>query len=150
VLKLNYSELGLFLEQVNVSLDNWLAQWVQLSVRTGQSVYLEPSRAAFLIPADLAALDQLRVMLAQGPEAQGPEAQGPEAQGPEAQGPEDSVEIIPVDADTVEVNLQGFWIAQTIEADEGMFVVVLSDRLETLITHLWQAAPYYAPQQLVA
>ena len=124
MLKLNYTELGLFIEQVDVALDVWIAQWVQLSVRTGQSVHIEPSHASFLVPGKAKSLATLKAL--------------PEVVA------DSSIQTASVDYDTVEISFQGLWIAQQVEAEEGMFVVTLSDRAETLIRCLWQTAPYRA------
>ena len=121
MLKLNYTELGLSLERVDVAIDVWIAQWVQLSVRTGRSVHIESSQAAFLIPAGEALTALKEILVAEFSD----------------------VRIVPVDEDTAEVSLRGLWISQQTDAEEGIFVVALGDRAEIAIANLWQAAPYY-------
>ncbi len=121
MLKLNYTELGLSLERVGITPDVWIAQWVQLSVRTGRSVHIEASRASFLVPTG-EALGALKEILA---------------------AEFGDVRVVPVDEDTAEVSLRGLWISQEIEAEEGIFVVALAERAELAIVNLWQVAPYY-------
>lgn len=125
VLKLNYTEMGLSLERVEVSLDVWIAQWVQLSVRTGRAVHVEPSRAALLVPVG-DALVALKEVLAN-----------------EAADIFSDLRVIPVDEENAEISLRGLWISQDLEAEEGIFAVALGDRAEAAIAQLWQATPYY-------
>ena len=121
MLKLNYTELGLSLERVEVALDVWIAQWVQLSVRTGRSVHIESSRASFLVPAGEALMALQEILVAEFSDAR----------------------IVPVDEGTAEVSLRGLWISQQVDAEEGIFAIALADRAEMAIVNLWQAAPYY-------
>ncbi len=49
-----------------------------------------------------------------------------------------SVTVIPVDDEFVEVRLSGSWIAESLEAQEGMFLIMMEDRTEFFIYKLWQ------------
>ncbi len=46
--------------------------------------------------------------------------------------------IFLVDDASVEVNLSGCWVAESKEAQEGMFLSVISGRIERFIYKLWQ------------
>ena len=121
MLKLNYTESGLYMERVNVSLEELLTQRLILTLRTGQSIYVEPGKAAFLLPADVPTLTQLESAL----------------------GMEQSqnISVSPVDA-FVEVSLEGTWIAESAEAHEGTFITALTDRTEFFVYKLWQATQF--------
>ncbi len=117
MLKLNYTEVGLYMERSLTAPELLIAQHVSLAMRLGEPLYVEPSRAAFLLPASIAELAQLELALAQDA-------------SPAA--------VIPIDDEFVEVNLSGSWVAAGQTADEGMFLTVLNDRAEGLICKLWQ------------
>ncbi|MCU0569123.1 MAG: hypothetical protein MUF49_21300 [Oculatellaceae cyanobacterium Prado106] len=118
MLKLNYTEVGLYMERTKTSLELLIAQHVVLAMRLGQTLQVEPGCASFLLPADIPALDQLELSLSNG------------CRG--------LVTVIPVDSKFVEVNLQGSWIAESKEAHEGMFLTVMGDRTEFFLYKLWQ------------
>jgi hypothetical protein len=118
MLKLNYTEDGLYMERVMTSPELAIAQRVILAMRLGQSLQVEPGHASFLLPADVPDLEQLEMML------------GLECRG--------RVTVVPVDDEFVEVSLSGSWIAESQEAHEGMFLSVMSDRAEFFLYKLWQ------------
>lgn len=118
MLKLTYIEDGLHMERVVAPLDVLIAQRVLLALRTGQRLHIEPGQAAFLLRADTPGLAQLERSLRM----------------------EQSLDavITPVDHAFVEVTVQGSWIAETVNAEEGIFVTALSDIAEFLIMKLWE------------
>ncbi|MBD2124715.1 alr0857 family protein [Trichocoleus sp. FACHB-262] len=118
MLKLNYTEDGLYMERLMTSPELAIAQRVVLAMRLGQPLQVEPGHASFLLPADVPELEQLELSLCQ------------ECRG--------RVNVTPVDDELVEVSLSGSWIAESKEAHEGMFLTVLSDRTEFFIYKLWQ------------
>ncbi|MBD2093553.1 hypothetical protein H6F90_00090 [Trichocoleus sp. FACHB-591] len=118
MLKLNYTEGGLYMERVMTSLEVAIAQRVVLAMRLEQSLQVEPGHASFLLPADVPDLKHLETTL------------GQECRG--------RVTVISVDDEFVEVSLSGSWIAESKEAHEGMFLTVLSDRAEFFLYKLWQ------------
>jgi len=118
MLKLSYTEDGLYMERVLTSPELAIAQRVILAMRLGQSLQVEPGHASFLLPADVPELEQLEQSLRQDYDSK--------------------VSVIPVDDEFVEVSLSGSWIAESKEAHEGMFLTVLSDRAEFFIYKLWQ------------
>ncbi len=95
-------------------------------MRLGQTLHIEPSRASFLLPADIPELKVLEMALQQEYSS--------------------AVTLIAVDEEFVEVGLSGSWIAEDKDAHEGMFLAVTSDslsetlreRTEFLIYKLWQ------------
>jgi hypothetical protein len=131
MLKLNYTEDGLYMERVMTSPELAIAQRVILAMRLGQSLQVELGHASFLLPADVPELEQLELSLRQ------------ECRG--------RVAVIPVDDKFVEVSLSGSWIAESKEAHEGMFLTVLSDslsetlceRAEFFLYKLWQMSEAY-------
>jgi hypothetical protein len=142
MLKLNYSDAGLFLEWVSASVEVVVTQQVMLAVAVGQSVYLEPGRASFLLPETLPGLGKLQRILQphQTPLATVASTQitMPSVLTVEAVTTTEPITIAPVDQGFVEVSLQGTWIAQSATAESGTFITSLSPQAEALIYHLWQ------------
>lgn len=122
MLKFTYTEAGMYLERVAMALEKLVAQRALLALRTGQKLYVEPGRAAFLLPADVAEMKQLQAVL-----------QDESSQG---------MTITPVDAEFVEVSLEGHWLAETAEAQEGVFIATIGDRTELFVYKLWQATQF--------
>jgi len=118
MLKLSYTEDGLYMERVLTSPELAIAQRVILAMRLGQSLQVEPGHASFLLPADVPELEQLEKSLRQ------------ECRG--------RVTVIAVDDEFVEVSLSGSWIAESKEAHEGMFLSIMGDRTEFFLYKLWQ------------
>lgn len=115
MLRLTYSDLGLHLERVVTSIEFAIAQHVSLAMRLGQPLCVEPGRAAFLLPVDLVA-DLNGVLQTEGTAAT----------------------IATVDHQFAEVALNGSWLATNHDADEGIFLSIMSDRAEVLVYDLWQ------------
>ena len=126
MLKLNYTDCGLFLEQVDASLDalpqaslwEFATQRVMLAVYAGEPLHMEPSRAAFLVSANAPEVRKLKRIL----------------QLDTTQ----AVTVAAVDDGFVEVSLKGTWIAKSINAEAGTLVAALSDESEKLVCQLWQ------------
>ena len=118
MLKLNYTDYGLFLEQVTASLDAIATQRVMLAVHVGEPLHLEPSQASFLLPVKLPGIGQLKGLLRQNVA--------------------DAIALTSVDDDFVEVSLKGTWIANSAHAEAGTFITVLTPKSELLIHRLWQ------------
>lgn len=118
MLKLNYTEVGLYMERTMTSLELLIAQRVVLAMRLGHSLHIEPGRASFLLPVDIPELQQLEMALRQEYQP--------------------TATVLPVDDQFVEVSLKGSWVADSQEAHEGMFLTMLSDRTEFFIYKLWQ------------
>lgn len=118
MLKLNYTEVGLYMERTMTAPEMLLSQRVVLALRLEQSLHVEPSRASFLLPAGAPELGQLESALRQECNP--------------------TVTVIPVDDKFVEVSLSGSWVAENREAQEGMFLTMMSERTEFFIYKLWQ------------
>ncbi len=117
MLKLTYTETGFNLERLAQSPEQLVALRVVLAMRVGQSISVEPSTAAFLLPANLPALSLLES-----------EAR---TEG------SDTIALCVADAEYVEVTLRGTWISGLSEGADGVFMTVLSDRAEFLVFKLW-------------
>lgn len=124
MLKLTYIEDGLHLERMTAPLEVLIAQRVLLALRAGQKLYIEPSKAAFLLPAKVPDLNLLELALKHDRTQ--------------------SITLTPVDAAFVEVSLHGSWLAEGVDAHEGMFLTAFSDRAEFFVYKLWQATQAYA------
>jgi hypothetical protein len=124
VLKLNYTDGGLFLEQVSASLDAIATQRVMLAVYAGEPLHMEPGRAAFLVSATMPEVLKLQHIL--------------QAETTEV------VTVAAVDDDFVEVSIKGTWIARNVQADEGTLIAALSPESERLVYQLWQATQWQA------
>jgi hypothetical protein len=127
MLKLNYTDVGLFMEWTMTNPELLIAQRVLLAMRLGQTLYIEPGRASFLLPADIPELKVLEMALNREYGS--------------------VVTLIAVDEEYVEVGLSGSWIAEDKDAHEGMFLAVMSvypergtasHRTEFLVYKLWQ------------
>ena len=134
MLKLNYTDVGLYMERTMTNPELLIAQRVLLAMRLGQTLHVEPGRASFLLPADIPELEVLETALHQEYGS--------------------AVTLIAVDEEFVEVGLSGSWIAEDKDAHEGMFLTVMSDslspkgaatptetlreRIERFIYKLWQ------------
>jgi hypothetical protein len=127
MLKLNYTDVGLYMERTMTNPELLIAQRVLLAMRLGRllqrgncfaPLHVEPGRASFLLPADIPQLKVLEMALHQDYGS--------------------VVTLIAVDEEFVEVGLSGSWIAEDKDAHEGMFLTVMSDRTEFLTYKLWQ------------
>jgi hypothetical protein len=118
MLKLTYTENSFCLECLTQSLEDWVTTRLKLALRSGSSLFVEPSTAAFLLPADLPYLVDLETL--------------------RHSDREDLLEIVPCDAESVEVVLQGTWLASSPESEEGIFVCAMRKRAEWFLYQLWQ------------
>lgn len=118
MLKLNYTEVGLYMERTMTAPEMLIAQRVVLALRLGQPLHVKPGCASFLLPANIPELEQLEMALQRECSS--------------------TVTVIPVDDEFVEVVLSGSWVAEDREAHEGMFLTLMSDRAEFFIYKLWQ------------
>jgi hypothetical protein len=119
MLKLTYVESDLLMEQLQGSLEAFIQCRVMLAVRLSQTLQIEPSHAAFLLPADLPELSAVETIIRTEPV--------------------EAIAIEPIDDDYVEVSLRGIWIANDTQAHEGIFVCAIAPQTEGLIYRLWQA-----------
>ncbi len=120
MLKLIYTENEFHIERTTNSLETLITQRVILATRLGESLHVEPGSASFLVPNQAEGLLDLELALSL----------------------EESqiLETASVDDEFVEVSVRGTWLAKTLDAEEGIFLVSLSDRTELLLHQLWEAA----------
>ena len=127
MLKFTYTEDGFHLEHLTQSLEDWVKNRALVLLRAGVSFWIEPSTAAFLLPADLPHLTDLETLIHK---------------------PNSILELSICDAESVEVSLQGTWVASEPESEAGVFVTTLGerhsrafgDRAEFFVYQLWLAA----------
>jgi hypothetical protein len=119
MLKLTYTDVQLTLERLSGSIETLVAQRVVLALRVGQSIHVEPGKAAFLLPMGVVNLKEFKAAV--------------RSEGSNA------IALCAVDEDFLEVSLKGTWIAGHCDAHEGMFIAGLSDRTEFFVHKLWQA-----------
>jgi hypothetical protein len=117
MLKLNYTDVGLYMERIMTNPELLIAQRVLLAMQLGRSLHVEPGHASFLLPADIPELKVLNMALNREYGS--------------------AVTLIAVDEEFVEIGLSGSWIAEDKNAHEGMFLTVMNDRTEFLIYKLW-------------
>jgi hypothetical protein len=107
MLKLTYTEGSFYLECLNQSLEQWVAQRVVLAMRVGQSLSVEPSTASFLLPVDLPGVDLLQAAIKQYDS--------------------EIIALCACDTEYIEVTLRGSWLSESSETALGVFVTTISD-----------------------
>lgn len=127
MLKLTYTEYGLHLEYAAAPLEVLVAQRVILAMRTGQRLHIEPGTASFLLSVHAPGLAELR------------RSQKDQRCCTLQQEHCSDVTIIPVDDEFVEVTVEGIWMAETADAEDGVFVTALMPQTEFLVMKLWEA-----------
>ncbi|BAU67399.1 hypothetical protein STA3757_48160 [Stanieria sp. NIES-3757] len=127
MLKLTYTEKGFYLELLTDLLEEWLANRVLLCLRAATSIYVEPSTASFLLPANSSCLKELKALQQDNDEILELIDSDPE-------------DICSADRDNLEISLQGTWLTSSEDSEEGIFVCQLTPRAELLLSQLWQAA----------
>jgi hypothetical protein len=115
MLKVMYTEAGLHLECLTQIAEEWVALQVVLAMRSGQRLVVEQCSASVLLRRRLAQLRLLEQLLFQ----------------------EGFAALVVCDAEFVEVSLAGVWVAFG-QAEEGVFVTMMSPALEELVLQLWQ------------
>jgi hypothetical protein len=118
MLKITYLETGLYIERSTQSLEEWIALRSVLSLRAGYRLQFEPCSASLLLAASATQLSTLETVLQT------------EAIG--------MMSLSICDADYVEVSFQGIWLSSKTEETEGVFVMEVGDRAESLLLQLWQ------------
>jgi len=120
MLKLIYADASVRMEHLAETLETWVTARVLLSLRAGTPLFVEPTTACFLLPADLPQLAALEAAVARDlPEA---------------------IALDRCDTECVEVSLHGTWLAESAESDTGSFVAALPYNLEFFLYKVWQAA----------
>ncbi|MBD2020061.1 hypothetical protein H6F43_07660 [Leptolyngbya sp. FACHB-36] len=124
MLKLTYTDAGLHLERVAAPLEILVAQRVLLAMRAGQTLYVEPGKASFLLPEQATGLAHLATALRWENTS--------------------AIAITPVDDEFVELSVEGSWLAESAAAHEGMFLTAFSERAEFFVYKLWQTTQLQA------
>lgn len=120
MLKLTYTETAFHMERLTQSPEQLVWLRVRLAMRVGQSILVEPSSAAFLLPRHLPMLPMLEDALCQHNS--------------------DAIAVCVADAESVEVSLTGTWITTDPDAENGIFITLLDEYTEYLLFTLWQEA----------
>ena len=114
MLKVTYTETGLFLDSCSESLETLLSDRVCVHTRVRRPVVVQPMSASIPLPRHLSGLRSLSQFAA--------------------------VTMSVCDRDWVEVTLSGVWVAEGVDHEEGIFVAELQPQLEQRLLHLWQQA----------
>jgi hypothetical protein len=114
MLKVMYTEAGLHLECLTQLAEEWVALQAVLAMRSGQRLVVERCSASVLLRRRLAQLQLLEQLMFQ-----------------------EGLATAVCDAEFVEVSLAGIWVAFG-QAEEGVFVTMMSPVLEGLVLQLWQ------------
>ncbi len=117
MLKLSYTESDLHLERSSAPLETFVQQRALLALRLAQPFHMEPSTASFLLVLDEPSWEELEGVLAQDRNRH--------------------TTAVPTDEDLIEVTVEGTWLADTEEAEDGTFVAALSEEAERFIFRLW-------------
>ena len=119
MLKLNYNDYGLFLEQVTASIDAFATQRVILAVYAGETLHIEPGRAAFLLASNTPGVAKLRGILQNNATSE--------------------ISLTAVETNYIELSFQRTSIAFIAQAQSAPFVTTLTPEIEALVCSLWQA-----------
>lgn len=117
MLKLAYSDIGIHIEHLSGELSRVIAQRKLLAHLTGQTLHLEPSYAAVIIPDSVPEVQQLETAIATAND--------------------DNVSLCASLSGGIEVILQGCWMACSSKTAEGAFFAVLEPAIEDHLTRLW-------------
>lgn len=117
MLKITYTENGFFLERLTASLETWLANRVLVCLRATAAVTVEPSTASLLLPINLPYFRDLKAI---------------------EERTNGIVRLDLCDDYSIEVSLQGTWVASNEDSEEGIFVCSLEDNTEFFLNQLWK------------
>jgi hypothetical protein len=119
MLKLIFTENGLHIEKLDLGVDEFINTRVAIARCACQPLTIALTSASILLPNGVPTLTEL--VMALNHDAIG------------------EVAIDLVDSDCVEVRIaRGHWITANPDAEVGIFVVTLSDRIESALFKLWQ------------
>jgi hypothetical protein len=125
MLKLIYTETDLHIEKLATSVEEWISQRVLLALRVGSRIVVEPTSASFGLATGLAGWSELEHLI-----------------GREAH---ETVTLSVCDADLIEIGLEGYWLSESPQQDEGIFVTHLPAKVESSLLELWQAYHQHQP-----
>jgi hypothetical protein len=119
MLKLTYTSTGVTLERSVESLDVVMRRRILLGLRMGQPLGMEPTSVSLMVNRSVPALKALMNAVASAPAS--------------------TLRLVPRMAQ-VEMQLQGYWLAQQEPLGEGIFMMNLDSTLENHLVNIWQAS----------
>jgi hypothetical protein len=119
MLKLTYTSTGVTLERSVESLEIAVRRRVLLGISMGQPLGMEPTSISLMVNRSIPALKALMSAVASAP---------------------DSTLRLVQRAAQVEMQLQGYWLAQQEALGEGVFMMNLDPTLEGHLVNIWQAS----------
>lgn len=125
MLKITYTETDIAIEQLTMTAEAVVSQRSILAIRIGQPIVVQPSYGSLLFPAQVSGMMSFLKLAETTP----------------------GLAISPCEPGWFEVTLQGFWISEKINSDQGILVVELEDDcLEQQIVHVWQLSLAWTPE----
>jgi hypothetical protein len=126
MLKLTYTSTGVTLERSVESFEATIRRRVLLGLRIGEPVGLEPTSISLLVNHSLPALEGLMRAIAPHQES--------------AQTPTNALELIQKGAAQIEMRLKGYWLTQSKNPGEGIFLMNVEPVLEGYLVNIWQSS----------
>jgi hypothetical protein len=120
MLKLTYTSTGVTLERSVEPFEAAIRQRVLLGLRIGEPVGLEPTSVSLLVSHSLPALKGLMAVIVQTPT--------------------NALELIQKGAAQVEMRLKGYWLTQSGNPGEGIFLMNVEPVLEGYLVNIWQSS----------
>ncbi len=120
MLKITYTSTGATLEHSCESLEATIRRRVMLNLRVGEPLGLEPTSISLLVNHSVPALKALATAIAQSPTH--------------------ALQIIQRGAAQVEMQLQGYWLAQPKNPGEGVFFANFDPTLECHLVKIWRTS----------
>lgn len=128
MLKLIYLESSLYVEWLDIAVEEFVATRRILATTTGAKIQIESGYASMLIVVDPAQLAMLQLAIASTNLSKSSK----------------SVSLSAADRDYLEVSFSGIWISNLkSELTEGVFVTDLGDRLEANLYNIWLYQPQF-------
>ncbi len=112
MLKLMYTDTGIYLEQLTQPLNAWVEMRLAFAIQVGSSLYVEAGRGSFLLPNTVVLDHKIH----------------------------EQIEIDRCDEDTLEISLEGLWLSSDGTQHEGILAVELDPELEYHLFQVWQQA----------
>jgi hypothetical protein len=119
MLKLIYTETDFHMEKLTTSVEEWISQRVLLALRVGNKISVEPTGASFGLSTSLAGWPELEHLI-----------------GREAS---ETISLSVCDEELIEIGLEGYWLCQNPQSEEGIFVTRLPSIVENTLLEMWEA-----------
>ncbi len=130
MLKLTYTSTGVTLERSVEPLEVAVRHRMMLGLSTGQPLGMEPTSVSLMINRSIPALKALISAVASTPASTLRLVQKEAA----------PAEMQQAEIQQVEMQLQGYWLAQQEPLGEGVFMMNLDPTLEGHLVNIWQAS----------